>query len=158
MWPTTTTVTTLLVKSIQVTLNPKISRKFEHMALHTKHNRHPLKPLFLQCEMTWTNYWQSRGQIADNKIRKRGSKYWLLSIYIYGIYIYVYMSLFYMLIEVNKCGQTVGNLETSSKCQWLQPASGLEGHGWVSSAWSHEDHRGNLASGLASFRAQEERC
>ena len=39
---------------------------------------------FYSTKMTWTNYWQSGGQITDNKIRKRWSKYWLPSIYIYA--------------------------------------------------------------------------
>ena len=47
---------------------------------------HLRNPYFCSAKMTWTNYWQSGGQITNDEIRKRWSKYWLPSIYLY-IYI-----------------------------------------------------------------------
>ena len=94
MWPITTAVTTLLVKSIQVTYDPKKAVNLSTWHCTPNTTATLWNHYFYSAKMTWTNYWQSGGQITDNEIRKRWSQYWLPSIcsvsLSLSIYIYIY--------------------------------------------------------------------
>ena len=69
MWPTTTAVTTLLLKSIQVTYDPKKNRKFEHWHCTQNTTATLWNHDFYSAKITWTNYWHpEKGVKALNSL------------------------------------------------------------------------------------------
>ena len=116
-WPTTTAVTTLLAKSIQVTYDPKNKPWiWAHGTAHQTH-RHPLKPLFLQCEndvdklltITWTNYWQRNHEKGVKILTPQ------------RIYIYTYIYVFTGCNPKNEANEFIKNSVVTLRAPQMNP-------------------------------------